>query len=231
MRLRRAFLRAVLLSVSSLRALGQYPVEREWNEKIKKSTAALKEGNYKRALRLSTSIIDEMVEALGSGDRAARAFCFVLTHRALALAGLGRNEDALWDWHTVLSLYPSFSRSDLSLFGEPGAFLRDHPLLTEADREGYRMPEGACPPRELSRVKIKFPEGARSFRTTGTLEVEVLITGAGTINAPAVVTPLPSPTLSYVALDAIRKWRYAPAMYDGAAIPAPLTVRVTFELR
>jgi len=221
-------LAALLLLVTPLAA--QYPLAREWNDKMTRSTKALRAGDYERALKISKSVADDMVDTLGPGDDATFVFGVVLTHRALALAGLGRHEEALWYWHIVLSLYPGFGSSDVGSFGEPGAFLSANPLPPKPPDRDFD-PAGFVYPKEISRKTPKFPEGARWFRITGTLVVDVMITENGTVSSPRVVTPLPAPTLSYAALEAIRKWRYEPGTRDGTPVPVPLTVKVTFKFK
>ena len=225
---RLAFLLAAqLLLVTPLAA--QYPLTREWNDKMARSTKALRAGDYARALKISTSVTKDMVDSLGPGNDATFVFGVVLTHRALALAGLRRYEEALWYWHIVLSLYPSFRSSDVGSFGEPGAFLIANPLPPKKPPDKDFDPAGFVYPKEISRKAAKFPEGARLFRITGTLVVDVMITESGTVSSPLVITPLPAPTLSYAALEAIRKWRYEPGTRDGKPVPVPLTVNVTFK--
>ena len=206
------------------------PTLLKWDAKLAESTTLLKAGDYRRALKIATALTDDMLENLGPGDSATRLFGIVLTHRSLALVGLGREEEGLWYWHTVLSLYPAFSRSDLTDFGRAGQFLTDHPIPPEPTPAGPDTAIQVSPPRELSRVRPQFPEGAQQFRVTGTLVVRVLITETGAITSPQVITPLPAPTLTYAALEAVRRWRYAPGTADGKPVAVPLTVSVTFRL-
>lgn len=228
-----ASLLAALLLLATPGAAGR-SLGDEWHDKMVRSTKALRAGDSARALKLSTSVVEDMVDSLGPGQEATLAFGTALTHRALALAGLGRSEEALWYWHIVLGLYPGFGRSDLGSFGEPGAFLLANPLHPETS-PGDAAPEpfdpgGFVAPKEISRRAPKFPEGARGFRTTGTLVVSVTITEKGTVSSPRVLSPLPAPTLSYAALEAIRRWRYEPATRDGKPVPVRLNVTVTFRL-
>jgi len=89
-----------------------------------KTATLLEAKDYATALGLADRSISEMVEHLGPGDGATRWFCVMLVHKALALAGLGKKNDALWYWHEVLSMYSKFSETDLTSFGEAGAFSR-----------------------------------------------------------------------------------------------------------
>jgi hypothetical protein len=131
---------------------------KRWNMKLKESSRLLKSGDHAGSLKIVDRVIREMIDELGPGDAAIRAFGIVLSHKALALAGLGREADALWYWHTVLSLYPSFRQSDLSAFGKAGALLtsnRDVPahegLLRFSD-EGRVLDASDAPLRHAGMV-------------------------------------------------------------------------------
>ncbi|MFL6247249.1 MAG: hypothetical protein ACJ74H_14550 [Thermoanaerobaculia bacterium] len=95
-----------------------------WRAMINESSDKLKSADYAGSLKISEKVIREMIERLGPGEAATQAFGIVVSHKALALAGLGREEDALWYWHTVLTLYPPFAKSDLSGFGKAESFSR-----------------------------------------------------------------------------------------------------------
>ena len=98
-----------------------------WQRDMAESSDLLKRGEYASALKIADRTIREMLDNLGTGDAATQAFGIVVSHKALALAGLGQKEDALWYWHSVISLYPAFAKSDVSPFGEAGyRQRRDH---------------------------------------------------------------------------------------------------------
>lgn len=65
-----------------------------------------------------------------AGDRGpALGLAEALSRLALAEAGLGRTDDAVWHWHEALSLVPGvLSPSELAAYGPPGALLAAHPL-------------------------------------------------------------------------------------------------------
>lgn len=211
---------AMVLAVS---AHGQTAVR--WAREIDKSSAHLKAGEFDRSLRISERLLREMIDQLGSGEAATRSFGTVLTHKALALAGLGRKEEALWHWHTVLTLYPPFEKSNLSSFGDAGAFLaaNRNPRIPEA------LPSGLEPPVVVRRVAPDFPPGAHHFGVEGVLIVNVIVRTDGTATAPYIRKTLPAPTLSYVALEAIRKWKFRPATKGGVPIEAPFDLALSYK--
>src|SRR5262249_53518564 len=65
-------------------------------DKLGESSDLLKAGKYAEALKLDDYVIHEMGEHYVSGDATTQFFCIAIVHKALACAGLGRREDALW---------------------------------------------------------------------------------------------------------------------------------------
>lgn len=204
----------------------------QWGKEIDRSAAHLKAGEFDRSLKISERVLRQMIDQLGRGDAATRLFGTVLTHKALALAGLGRNDDAIWHWHTVLTLYPAFEKSDLSLAGEAGAFLAANseprkPMNAKGD--AGPLPAEFKVPVVLKKVKPKFPRGAHYFGSEGLLVVSVMIRTDGTVTAPVVRKALPAPTLSYVALEAIRQWQFRPATKNGEPIEVQFDLTINYK--
>jgi TonB family protein len=214
--------------------------------KLDESTQLLKSGNHAGSLKIIERVIREMIDELGPGDAATQAFGIVLFHKAVALAGLGREADALWYWHTVLSLYPSFRQGDLSAFGKAGKLLasnRDLPpdegLVRYSDggrfldASGTPLPPDATitPPKIRKQFVPDYPEGARAFGVSGVLTVEVRLDQKGVLSAPRIVKALPAPTLSYVVIDALRKWKFDPARRNGEPIEVIFNLSVNYRQR
>ncbi|HEV7764930.1 MAG TPA: energy transducer TonB [Thermoanaerobaculia bacterium] len=219
----------VVAIVLTLSAHGQTAAR--WARDIDKSSAHLKAGEFDRSLKISERLLRQMIDELGSGEAATRFFGTALTHKALALAGLGRNEDALWHWHTVLTLYPPFEKSNLSSFGDAGAFLtaNRNPRIPDGFPEEGKRPPDLKPPVVLRKVAPDFPPGAQYFGAEGLLIVNVIIRTDGTVTAPVVRKALPAPTLSYVALEAIRKWKFRPAMKSGEPIEVQFDLTLNYK--
>ena len=204
---------------------------REWPQKVKKSAALLKAGEYDQSLRITDRIISEMVDLLGPGDGSMQSFGIVLTHKALANAGLGRFDDALWYWHMVLGLYPGLATADLSAYGAAGKFLKDNFLSPPTEPRPTQNDPDISPAVPLRTRKPQFPRGAQAFGVEGHLIVDVVITPAGTVTYPRILKSLPVPTLSYVALEALRKWRFEPARKNGEPIASIFNLTVNYTLR
>ena len=193
-----------------------------WQGRLADATELLKQTDYRGALRIANKLIGEMVDRLGPGDGSTELFGLVLTNKAVAHAGLNELDEARWYYQLVTSLYPKLLERDLSEYGEAGASLQDYATTSE-------LPASDTPPRVLKKRKPRYPHGADWFDVSGVLLVEVTITRDGRVMSPRIVQPLPAPTLSYVALEALRRWRFEPGKAHGEPVDATFTVEVNYK--
>jgi protein TonB len=214
-------------------AMASDPVSESWQKKTREGIALLKRGDYNASLKLSQGVIRDMLERLGPGDAETRSFGIVLTHKALALAGLGRRDEALWEWHVALNLYPGLAKADLSPYGEPGKFLLANTELRKREDvlRADRRTANVKPPVAKKRVEPQYPGGAQSFRVSGDTVVEVIIDAQGNVSSPLVVKSLPAPTITYTALDALRRWKFEPGRVDGKPVNVVFNVTFNYSLR
>jgi TonB family protein len=217
----------VLLLVGSARA--DDDVVAKWQSKMADTSTLLKTQQYRPALRNAKQLIDEMVERLGPGNPSTELFGTVLTYRALAHAGLGESEDAIWYWQTVLGLYPKFAESDVSMYGAAGEFLKAHVELPPVVQPQGGKESDFTWPKVKKKVKPKYPYGARYFGVSGKLLVEVVITADGRVERPRIVEPLPAPTLSYAALEAVKRWRFEPGKMRGTPFDVIFQLGVNYK--
>jgi TonB family protein len=198
------------------------------------SAEALKKGDYAAALKIDERLIDRWVERLGPGNEESKWFSVIVAHKALALAGLGREDDAIWYWHVALNLYPAIVKSDMSMFGSPGEFLKQHLLARPAPdlrRLDAKPPPGRNirAPRTLRRVEPRYPRGAQSFGIHGTVVLEMIIDKSGAIRDVTMLKGLPAPTLSYCAMEALRQWKFAPATLDDQPIDVIFNLTINYH--
>lgn len=231
-------LQAIVLltfAAAGLAGLREDEIRREWGQKINQSAGLLQKGDYKAALKIDERLIKDMEEMLGPGDAGAQVFGTVVTHKALAEAGLGKYDDALWYWHTALALFPRLVEADLSTFGEAGKYLKEHPPGAVRERSpGQSMPmpaKGITAPKIIKKVEPVYPEGANTFDVGGLLIVAVIIDKEGRVTTPHVLRALPAPTLSYAALEAVHQWRFEPGRIDGEAVPVVFNLTVNYKPR
>lgn len=131
---------------------------------------------------------------------------------ALAEAGLGRKEDALWHWGVAQNLdRAALSPAELASFGAPGELLAQHPLrhLDEAPAglRVYRPDDpDILPPRRTAGELPKLAEDPKG----GVLRIQGIVDHEGRFLAPTVLGE-GAPDTIYRVLEALRDWRYLPA--------------------
>ena len=86
------------------------------------------------------------------------------------------------------------------------------------------------PPRLIHREDPEYPPEARKQGVMGTVLLEVLIRGDGTPDIQRVVRSV-GYGLDASAIDAVSRWRFAPALLDGTPIDRTVKIEVSFNLR
>ena len=123
-----------------------------------------------------------MVEQLGSGGADDEMLATALTHKALASAGLGKVDDALWYWYIAQAIYPAAAKLDMSSFGAPGEFLKRHPVSRAEPATRGKV----TPAHVIKQVLPKFPAGASRFGIAGDLVVRAVSDTQGHAGAQGV---------------------------------------------
>jgi len=93
-----------------------------------------------------------------------------------------------------------------------------------ADEPVVPLGPGVTPPRVVQQVQPEHP--AKGFRISGTVQISVIVTSAGTPREVRVVKSLEK-DIDQSAVEAVQKWRFEPARKDGQ----PVAVKVTVEIR
>ncbi|HEX8838399.1 MAG TPA: TonB family protein [Candidatus Acidoferrum sp.] len=83
--------------------------------------------------------------------------------------------------------------------------------------------------RLVSTVPPAYPSLARAQHVSGGVTIDALIDANGRVTKMKVLS---GPTLlEQAAMDALKQWKYEPAMLDGKAVPMHLTVTIQFRLQ
>lgn len=96
---------------------------------------------------------------------------------------------------------------------------------------GVPLPIGGdvIPARLLSSTPPAYPQLAKTQRIEGAVRIDALVDAAGKVSSMKVVT---GPVLLHqAAMEALRQWKYQPAMLDGKPVPMHLTVTIQFRLQ
>ena len=84
-------------------------------------------------------------------------------------------------------------------------------------------------PQLISSVAIQYPELARIARVTGVVIVETIIDEQGNIESARVLQGLPM-GLDRAAVEAVRQWKFKPAMRNGTPVKVYFTLTVNCQI-
>lgn len=94
----------------------------------------------------------------------------------------------------------------------------------------YRVGGGISAPVALNQVEAEFSDEARRAKYQGVCLISMIVDAQGNPQNPKVVRPL-GMGLDEKALEAVRKYKFKPAMKDGKTpVPVMITVEVNFRL-
>jgi protein TonB len=103
------------------------------------------------------------------------------------------------------------------------------PPPPDAPPQPIHLHSGIVPPRKIVGAKPVYPALAQAARQEGTVILETIIDARGNVENVHVLRGYP--LLDQAAIDAVRGWRFTPALLNGQPIPVVMTVTVTFSLK
>ena len=92
-----------------------------------------------------------------------------------------------------------------------------------------RLHTGIVPPRKTIDARPDYPAIARAAHVEGIVIIEATIDVTGAVTQAQVLRSIP--LLDQAAVDAVRQWRYTPALLNGSPVPVIITVTVSFRLQ
>jgi TonB family protein len=101
----------------------------------------------------------------------------------------------------------------------------------ETSGRPYHHGEGASDPKIISQVDPQYSEKARKAKFNGICVLSIIVEPDGTPSNVVVKTSL-GMGLDEKAIEAVKKWRFQPAMKDGHPVRyGPLAIEISFRLR
>ena len=83
-------------------------------------------------------------------------------------------------------------------------------------------------PQRLVTAQPVYPAFAKTAHVQGVVELSIVIDATGNVTKAQVVKSIPQ--LDKAAVDAVKQWKYAPTLVNGAAVPVTMVVQVSFTL-
>ena len=111
-------------------------------------------------------------------------------------------------------------------------FLLLFPLLAggqEPSQEPLVVSLEMHPAYPIKKVAPVYPPLARQARIQGTVIVRVVISVSGDIASVQLISG--HAMLAPAAMEAVKKWKYQPYMFDGRAVEVETKIQVNFMLR
>jgi periplasmic protein TonB len=88
---------------------------------------------------------------------------------------------------------------------------------------------GVSAPQLLNHIEPDFTDQARQARYQGVVEIQMIVDSSGNPENIVIVKHL-GMGLDEKAIDAVRQYRFHPAMFQGHPVPVRLVVDVDFHL-
>jgi TonB family protein len=124
--------------------------------------------------------------------------------------------------------------ADLALAKRWGADPKDvlaAQQLAAANSKGLEHPAAlAASLKRLRAPSPEYPVTAMAKRIAGSVTLEYTVDTSGAPRDVHVVEATPPGVFDQAAIKAVKQWRYAPPLVNGAAVEVPLRTRMRFEL-
>lgn len=129
----------------------------------------------------------------------------------------------------LMALEVRFGKSiaDLATLPEYAGFVRSAEYAGWLRGRAIRVGGDVQEPRRLADAKPVSPPQAKKAKVKGEVALEALITPQGEVLDAQVVRSIP--LLDQAAIETVKKWRYAPTLLNGSAVPVILAVTVNFK--
>jgi periplasmic protein TonB len=89
--------------------------------------------------------------------------------------------------------------------------------------------DGVTPPRAIYTVNPSYDEAARKSKLNGFVVLTLIVTPDGNPKDIRIAKSL-SPGLDQKSIEAVSRWKFAPATKDGKPVAIELQVQTTFKL-
>jgi TonB family protein len=189
--------------------------------RVEEIARLLQAGNWEAAVVAARAAIAGEIEGRQN------PFATQVAQLAVAEAGQGRDEDALWHWQVALAMG---WRGDISMYGAPGQRLERSPRRRAGEAPAglvvRRQGDGAgplLPARKLGGNEVTLPGGYRRFPRG--IVVELIVDAEGRVRQPVVLASTFS-ALTYAVLDTLRDWRFSPAQSAGEPVASFYELRL-----
>ena len=171
----------------------------------------------------------EAMQPTGSAEAAAAQAKSTLASRLLARARTEMRSQETAQADADLQAATSWGASAAAV----AAARRPNMSSPAAATQSVAGPDLAALAAQLQRTRYvppEYPDRALNDRISGSVTVQYVVDERGYTKDVQVVDSTPKGVFDRAAVDAIRRWRYRPAKYNGRPVEVPVRTRIRFEL-
>ena len=104
------------------------------------------------------------------------------------------------------------------------------PEALSADRP-IHLSEDVKPPEIITRVEPVYPPELKRLSLEATVIIEAVISKEGRVSSARILRSGGHDLFDKAALDAVKQWRYQPALLNDKPVDVYLTIAVAFKLK
>lgn len=212
---------------------------KEWQRRLHKTDDQLRAGEWNKARREAGRLLSEMLFGIEIDGQTASTLGLTLTFRALAEAGGGDVPAGCWDWLAAQALRPDLNEVSLDPYGAGGKpielFRRDDlGALSAAAVRAIGLPPAVPIGEQVAPMKIsggepRYPKALRATCAKATARIAVTVDAAGRPSHPCWLDNSGGPVMALALFEAVRGWRWQPALRGSQAVPAEVEISHEFD--
>jgi protein TonB len=100
---------------------------------------------------------------------------------------------------------------------------------SESEKVYHVGHDGVTPPKSIYAPNPEYDEAARKAKLNGFVVLSLIVTPEGNTKDVKVTKSL-SPGLDQKSIEAVSKWKFAPATKDGKPVAVAIHVQTTFKI-
>jgi TonB family protein len=188
-----------------------------------------------RLANVAIGIIDEERFQPGTRNNLPAAVAIEATVGMQTCSRLAKSADDLESYEFTLRAHPMIA---IGILAKPPASLESvSPAISEGEASGiigapnaYKVGGHISPPTLINQVEAEYSDYGRENRITGICAIGLIVDANGVPQNVHVIKGL-EPTMDDNAIDAVKQYRFKPAMKDGTTpVPVEITVEIDFKL-
>ncbi|HEV7668152.1 MAG TPA: TonB family protein [Thermoanaerobaculia bacterium] len=229
----------IMQSAHGMPSAADTEAAKEWQRRLHKTDNQLRAGEWSKARREAGRLLSEMLFGIEIDPETAATLGLTLTFRALAEAGGGDVEAGRWDWLAAQALQPDLNEVSLDPYGAGGKPLElfrrdDHGELSAAAVRAIGVPPAVpigeqVAPKKISGGEPRYPKALRATCAKGTARIAVTVDATGRPIHPRWLDASGGPAMALALFEAVRDWRWQPALRAGQAVPADVEIGHEFD--